>query len=98
MLSEKLAKHSLIRDDKFIDDEKNRRETESPSKRMKPSPSGNESDFDEDEVRSEVDEGQSASSSKGTTSEEAYAAMDRAASPFRGLVRKVLFGCDKGTS
>ena len=27
MLSEKLAKYSMIRDDKFIDDEKNRKKT-----------------------------------------------------------------------
>ena len=61
----------------------NGRETESPSKRIKPSPSGNESDSNDDEVSSEVG-GRSESSFRGTTNEEACAIMDRGASPWKG--------------
>ena len=54
--------------------------TESPSKRTRPSPSRVESDIDDDEF-GEVDNGTCGIPFRGTTSEEACASMDSAASP-----------------
>ena len=54
--------------------------TESPPKRMRPSPSEVESDNDDDEF-GEVDNGNCGVPLRGTTSEEACASMDSGASP-----------------
>ena len=54
--------------------------TESPSKRTRPSPSGNES-VNEDDEFTEVDNGTRGIPLRGTTSEETCASMDSGASP-----------------